>query len=469
VHLVATLATNLFGGGNMRIFAPLTHYFLRAPNMKRFAYLDLIVLLVFALPIQAKTTIYCGHLFDSVKGELRGEYTLVVDQGKLVDVHPGAPKQAPKVIELGSYTCLPGLTDMHTHVSSQSSPSTYMDRFTLNPADYAIQSTVYAKRTLLAGFTTIRNLGDSGNVTVALRNAINRGIVPGPHIFTAAKSLATTGGHADPSNGMAAALMGDPGPKEGVVNSVADARKAVRQRYKDGADLIKITATGGVLSVAASGDNPQFTVEEIRAIVDTAKDYGFMVAAHAHGTEGIKRAILGGVTTIEHGTYLDEEAMTMMKARGVYLVPTLSAGKFVAKMAKVDGYYPAVIRPKAARIGPAAAANFARAYKAGVPIVFGTDAGVYPHGENAKEFQYMVEGGMPANEALQSATIVPARILGIADKSGSLETGKVADVIAVPGDPVANIAAMNDVRFVMKDGTVYRQPSKRASKTRSRP
>ena len=427
-------------------------------DMKRLANLLLVLMIAAALPVQAKTTIYCGHLFDSTKGEVRGEYTIVVDAGKLVDVQPGAPKQAPGNIELGSYTCLPGLTDMHTHISSQFSRTTYMDRFTLNAADYAIQSTVYAKRTLMAGFTTVRNLGDSYNVTVALRNAINKGIVPGPHIYTAAKSLATTGGHADPTNGMAANLMGDPGPKEGVVNSVDDARKAVRQRYKDGADLIKITATGGVLSVAASGDNPQFTVEEIRAIVDTAKDYGFIVAAHAHGTEGIKRAILGGVTTIEHGTYLDDEAMAMMKQHGTYLVPTISAGKFVAKMSKVDGYYPDLVRPKAAQIGPVAAANFARAYKAGVPITFGTDAGVYPHGENAKEFQYMVEGGMPANEALQSATIVPARILGIADHTGSLEKGKVADIIAVPGDPTTNITLMSDVRFVMKDGKIYRRP-----------
>ena len=236
----------------------------------------------------------------------------------------------------------------------------------------AFGSTQFAKSTLLSGFTTVRDLGGSG-VNIALRNAINAGKIDGPRIYTAGKSLATTGGHADPTNGYKKSLIGNPGPKEGVVNSVDDAKKAVRQRYKNGADLIKITATGGVLSVAKSGDNPQFTVEDIKAICDTAKDYGFHVAAHAHGDEGMQRAILGGVKTIEHGTYMSDETMELMKKHGAYLVPTITAGKEVEAKAKVKGFYPDIVVPKALAVGPQIQSTFEKAYKKGVGIAFGTD------------------------------------------------------------------------------------------------
>jgi imidazolonepropionase-like amidohydrolase len=249
-------------------------------------------------------------------------------------------------------------------------------------------------------------------------------------------------------------LLGPPGPTEGVVNGVDDARQAVRQRYKDGSDLIKITATGGVLSYATSGDAPQFTVEEVRAVVDTAKDYGYRVAAHAHGKEGIRRAIEGGVTSIEHGTYMVEEIFVLMKKHGTWYVPTISAGKFVAEKAKVPGYYPEIVRPKAERIGALIQDTFAKAYKAGVRIGFGTDQGVAPHGENAKEFGYMVEAGMPAAVALQTATYNAAEVLGAADL-GQLAAGFRADVVAVEGNPLDDVARMNHVSFVMKDGTVY--------------
>ena len=250
--------------------------------------------------------------------------------------------------------------------------------------------------------------------------------------------------------------MGDPGPKEGVVNGVADAKKAVRQRYKNGADLIKITATGGVLSVAKSSSNPQFTLEEIKAICKTAKDYGFHVAAHAHGDEGMQRAILGGVKTIEHGTLMSEETMELMKKHDAYLVPTITAGKEVTEKAKIEGYFPEVVVPKALEIGPKIQGTFAKAYKKGVGIAFGTDAGVFIHGENGKEFGFMVEAGIPAIETLQSATITNAKILKMPTKLGQIATGFFADIIAVDENPLQNIKTMEKVTFVMKNGVVYK-------------
>jgi imidazolonepropionase-like amidohydrolase len=308
---------------------------------------------------------------------------------------------------------------------------------------------------LLAGFTTVRDLGGTG-VNVALRNAINRGLVDGPRIFTAGKTIATTGGHADPTNGYRKDLMGDPGPNEGVINGPEEARKAVRQRYKDGSDLIKITATGGVLSNAKDGSGPQFTEEEVKAVVDAAKDYGFAVAAHAHGAEGMKRAIRAGVTTIEHGTMMDDEAIELFKKYGTYYVPTIIAGKVTSDSAKIFGYYTPFVTRKALAIGPLIQGTFAKAYKAGVKIAFGTDAGVYVHGYNAKEFEYMVEAGMPPLEAIKSATMVNAELLGMKTQIGSVETGKLADLIAVDENPVQNIKTLQTVRFV-KEGKVYKQ------------
>jgi len=251
--------------------------------------------------------------------------------------------------------------------------------------------------------------------------------------------------------------MGDPGPKDGVINSPEEARKAVRQRYKEGSDLIKITATGGVLSIAKDGSGPQFTLEELKAIVETAKEYGFMVAAHAHGAEGMKRAVEAGVTTIEHGTKMTEEVMDLMIKKGTYFVPTISAGKFVAEQAKVPGYYHPLVVPKALEIGPQIQATFAKAYKRGVKIAFGTDAGVFPHGQNGKEFTYMVEAGMPPMEAIRSATAVPAGILGMSDKFGTIAPGMFADIVATDENPLKNIKTMEKVSFVMKEGVVYKQ------------
>ena len=429
-------------------------------------------LLAATLPAQAQSgpptpvpsALHCERLFDARSGQVRGPHTIVVRDGKIAQVLPGrAEVPGAAAVDLSGHTCSPGWTDLHVHLGGQSSPQSYSEGFRLDPTDYAFRSVGYARKTLQAGFTSVRDLG--GEVAPHLRDAINQGLVEGPRIFAAGKSIATTGGHADPTNGLNAELtqaIGAPGPTEGVVNGPLQARQAVRQRYKEGSDLIKITATGGVLSYARSGDAPQFTVEEIRAIVDTAGDYGYTVAAHAHGKEGMRRAILGGVTSIEHGTYMDQEIFALMKQHGTWYVPTIHAGRFVAEKAKVDGYFPEIVRPKAARIGALIQDTLARAYRAGVKIGFGTDMGVGPHGDNAREFLYMVEAGMSAGEALQAATIRAAEVLGV-DDQGVIEAGRRADIVAMPGDPVTDISAVLDVDFVMKDGVVYARPGAAAS------
>jgi len=418
-----------------------------------------------AAPVaEAATLIHAGRLVDGRADRAGGPATIVVADGRIIAVEPGlrAPGPGETLIDLSGSTVLPGLMDMHTHVSQELGPDSYIDRFTLGAPQVTLQSTVYARRTLAAGFTTVRDLGDSHNVSIALRDAIARGDVVGPRIFTSGKSIATTGGHADPTNGWAAHIAGDPGPREGVINGVAEARKAVRQRYKDGADLIKVTATGGVLSLAASGENPQFQQDELDAIVATARDYGFHVAAHAHGAEGMKRAVRAGVHSIEHGTYMDDEVIRLMKQHGTWYVPTIHAGRFVAEQSAVPGYFPDIVRPKAAAIGPQIQDTFTRAHRAGVKIVFGTDCGVGPHGDNAREFEYMVEGGMSPIDAIRAATSVAAEFLGVADRLGAIEPGKLADIIAVEGDPLADISRMRAVHFVMKEGVVYRSAAEPA-------
>jgi imidazolonepropionase-like amidohydrolase len=407
------------------------------------------------LPAQ-RTILHCGKLIDVTKGQVLTEYSIVVEGNTITDVLAGytKPAGADKVIDLTNKTVLPGLIDCHVHMEHETSPTRYQETFTYNPADYAFQSVVFAERTLMAGFTTVRDLGGTG-VNISLRNAINKKLIKGPRIFTAGKAIATTGGHADPTNGYRDDLMGDPGPAAGVANGPDECRKAVRQRYKEGSDVIKITASGGVLSVAKNGENPQFTEEEIKAIVETAHDYGFKVAAHCHGAEAMKRAVRAGVNSIEHGTFMDEEVMALMKQHGTYFVPTIIAGKSVADSAKKPGYYPALVTPKALAIGPKIQSTFAKAYKAGVKIAFGTDAGVYAHGKNWMEFIYMTEAGMPAMEAIQAATVSAADLIGVTDKIGSIEKGKLADIIALDGDPTKDIQMMGKVSFVMKDGVVY--------------
>lgn len=425
--------------------------------MKKFLFILLGIAFTLS-SIAQKTYIWCGTLIDGISNEPKKNVTIVVEKNKITAVEAGFSKasNSDKTIDLKTKTVTPGWIDMHVHFEGETKKGGVADKFTLNPADVAFESLKYANVTLMAGFTTVRDLGGSG-VNISLRNAINKGLVIGPRIFTAGKSIATTGGHADPTNGYRKDLMGNPGPNEGVINGPEDAYQAVRQRYKDGSDVIKITATGGVLSQAKDGANAQFTEEEVKAIVAAAKDYGFKVAAHAHGAEGMKRAIRGGVSSIEHGTFMDDEAMELMKKYGTWLVPTIIAGKSTADSAKIPGYYTDIVTPKALATGPQIQATFAKAYKAGIKIAFGTDAGVFQHGKNWIEFGYMIEAGMPAMEAIKAATISAAELLGQKDKLGSIEVGKTADIVAVDGDPLKDAAVFGKVIFVMKDGVVYKQ------------
>ena len=426
--------------------------------MKHFRYFFLLYIPITLLCGQ-KTFIHAGKMIDG-KNDIPIEMVTIILDGKTIQtVNRGYldPGKKDTLIDLKYFTILPGLMDMHTHLSGQSSPKRYMEKFYMDLDEYAYRSIPYAKKTLMAGFTTVREVG--GIISNSIRDAINEGHIIGPRIFSAGKSIATTGGHADPSSGLNMRFMGDPGPKDGVINGTRDAKKAVRQRYKNGADLIKITATGGVLSIAKNSKNPQFTEDEIRAIVETADDYDMHVAAHAHGAEGMKRAIRAGVRSIEHGTLMDAEVMTLMKQYGTYYVPTISAGMFVAEKAKEDGYYPHIIVPKALEIGPRILKTFSIAHKFGIKIAFGTDSGVSYHGDNAKEFVHMVEGGMLPMDAVKSATMVSAELLGIQDKLGSIETNKIADIIAVEGNPIDDISFLQNVIFVMKEGKVYRSPN----------
>ena len=411
-------------------------------------------------PLFSATVIHAGLLINGESSFPTPEMSIVIEGSKIRAIETGyiTPDSEDDFIDLSGYTVLPGLMDMHVHLSSEYSKNSYQEKISLNAGDYAIRAVSNAEKTLMAGFTSVRNLGDSGGVSISLRNAIKKGIVIGPRIFSSGTTIASSGGHGDSTNSLNQSLTSDPGPAEGIVNSVNDASKAVRFRYKEGADLIKITATGGVLSNAKNSQNPQLTEKEIVQIVNMAKDYGFKVAAHAHGSEGIKRAVRAGVHSIEHGTLMDDEGMRLMREKGTYYVPTIIAGLWVAEKAKDPHFFPELVRPKAAEIGPQIKGTFGKAYQAGVKIAYGTDTGVSAHGNNATEFKHMVEAGMPPMKAIQSATVEAAKLLGEYEQLGSLAEGKVADIIAVNGNPVEDITILEEVDFVMKSGRVYKSP-----------
>ncbi len=417
----------------------------------------IVAIIISSYITRAQTVIIkAGHLFDTESAGFVKNHLVVIKGGKIVKIEKGFSNiPEGEVIDLSDSWVLPAFMDTHVHLESESSPDFYLNRFRKNKADIAYDAAVYAKRTLMAGFTTVRDLGGSG-VNTALSKAVTLGKVPGPRIFSAGKSIATTGGHADPTNGYREDLMEDPGPKEGVINSRADARKAVRQRYKNGAQVIKITVTGGVLSLAKNGMAPQFTMDELKGIIEAAHDLGMITAAHAHGAEGMKRAVLAGITSIEHGSLMTEEVMDLMIQRGTYYVPTLMAGDFVVEKAKIPGFYPPVVVPKALYVGAQMKGTFGKAYKKGVKIAFGTDSGVSPHGQNAKEFQLMVEAGMTPQDAILSATLEAAKLLRIDRELGQIKPGFIADIVAVKGDPLKDIKTLQNISFVMKEGIIYK-------------
>lgn len=425
--------------------------------MRRTYLMLLLIIIISNSLISQQTYIYCGNLIDGISSQTKGEHTIIVEGDLIKEVKKGFvdPPTGAVLLDLKDKTVLPGLMDMHVHIEHETNPNRYLQRYTQNDADIAFESARFAEITLMAGFTTVRDLGGSG-VNVALQKAIHKGIAIGPRLYTAAKSIAVTGGHADPTNGARKGIYDAPGPENGVADGIDECRKAVRQQVKNGADLIKITATGGVLSVARDGKRPAFTFEEIKAIIETANDFGIHVAAHAHGDEGMRRAVEAGIHSIEHGTMMSEKTMDLMIKKGTWYVPTITAGKAVADSAKVENYFPAVIVPKALEIGPKIQNTFKKAHKRGVKIAFGTDAGVFKHGKNALEFQYMTEVGMKPMAAIKSSTVNGAKLLGIFDKVGSIETGKWADIIAVEEDPIKNISTLMNVKFVMKNGKIYK-------------
>lgn len=419
-----------------------------------------LVLLFFSSVVFAQRTyIQCGKLIDGISNTPREHITIVLDGNLIAEIQSGftTGSAGDRVISLQNKTVMPGLIDCHVHLEEQHSKNTLIEGFTLTDADIAYNAAVYAKRTLMAGFTTVRDLGGTG-VNISLRKAVQKGLVDGPRIITAGRAISASGGHMDGSDGFRDdAFNHKMGPDDGIADGRDELIKAVRLQIKRGSNVIKIASTGGVLDLSENASGAEFSIDEIKAVVETAKDYGLKVACHAHGAEGIRRAILGGVASIEHGTFMNEEDMELAKKYGTYLVPTIIAGKSVADSAKIKGYFPPVIARKAMEVGTVIQQTFGRAYKAGVKIAFGTDAGVYAHGQNYKEFQYMVEAGMPPMEAIKAATTSAADLLGISDKTGSISKGKFADIIAVDGNPLEDIGAMKNVTFVMKEGKIYNQ------------
>lgn len=418
-----------------------------------------------APPADRYLVVRCGTLLDVPGKPAKRNVTLVARNGAVesviagLDAKPQIPAGATsEELNLSDQYVLPGLIDCHVHLAMEFTPDMRLRMMSENDVDSAFRSVSFAKRTLLAGFTTVRDLGAGGEVVIKLRDAINRGDVVGPRIIAAGKAVSVTGGHADPTNGLRSDVFGLAGVEDGVADGVDECRKAVRNQIKLGADCIKLTATGGVLSASSAGLAQHFFDDELKAIIDTAHAMGRKAAAHAHGVDGINAALRAGVDSIEHGTYLDDESVRLFKEHGAFLVPTLLAGETVTANAKVPGYYIKVVADKASIVGPRMLEMFRKAHSGGVRIAFGTDTGVSPHGENAREFGLMVRGGMTPEEAIVSATVTASELLGISGLVGTLEPGKRADLISVKGDPLADVTLLEHVSAIVKDGRPVRGP-----------
>ncbi|NOX94274.1 MAG: amidohydrolase family protein [Alphaproteobacteria bacterium] len=408
--------------------------------------------------------IHAGRLLAVPGAPVATEQSVIIRDGRVAAVVSGyvgasaadaGADDTVTVHNLKNMFVMPGLIDGHTHITGELSPRSKLERVEMPDAEVALRAALYAQRTLRAGFTTIRNLGANPEVIIPLKKSINAGYVEGPRIFAATNGISATGGHGD-SHGLRQEIL-DLYSDPGICDGADDCRRAVRAVVKSGADQVKLTATGGVLSETDAGTGQQFYDDELKAIMDTAHSLGRRTAAHAHGADGINSALRAGVDSIEHGSYSTDESFRLFKRNGAFLVPTILAGVTVMKMAEPDDtFMPPPIRAKALAVGPQMMDMVRRAHKAGVKIAFGTDSGVSRHGDNAREFRLLVEAGMTPMEAIHAATVNGAANLGKTDVLGTIEPGKYGDLVAVEGDPLSDITELEDIDFVMKEGVVYK-------------
>ena len=408
-------------------------------------------------PAAAVTLVHCGHLLDRPGEAPRESATIVIEGDRVREIVSGfrEPSAGESVLDLRDAFVLPGLVDCHVHLSHEYSRDSRLRAVQEGEAEATVAATIFAERTLAAGFTTVRDVGSAGRAVFAVRDAIAEGKLVGPRILCSGEAITPSGGHGDGTHGYREDVFDLPGAMQGVADGVPECRKAVRLQVKRGADVIKLTATGGVMSATKAGISQQFFEDELDAIVSTAHMLGRRVAAHAHGTDGIAAALRAGVDSIEHGSFLDEECIELFVQTRAFLVPTLMAGESVSQWAEIDGFLPAPVAEKAREVGPVMMGSLGRAARAGVRIAFGTDCGVSPHGTNAHEFELMVRAGLSPSDAIVAATRSAAELCGLEAEIGSLEPGKSADLVAVRGDPLSDVAVLREPVLVMRAGRAH--------------